>query len=151
MRSKRGHSNVIEMGCVMVALAVVSVLGADIGVVMLADSTNERACRDAARAAASASDPTTALKLAQLAVKAHATSSLFVSSPTVDSTEFIYEDYSGNPPPNTSPYVQVATAINVKVPAPVFFGNAKFNPGNGTLTMRKEYIFPIVKTQLYLN
>lgn len=140
----------IELGCVMVALAVVSVLSADIGIIMLADSTNERACRDAARAAAQGSDATTALRYAQLAVATHAVNNTFVTNPTVDPTTFVYEDYAGNPPPNTSPYVQVVTSINVRVPAPVVFASAKFNPSNGLMTLRKQYNFPFVKTQLYL-
>jgi Flp pilus assembly protein TadG len=144
-------TNVIEFGCVAIALAVVAVLSADIGVVMLADSTNERACRDGARAAAQGSDSVTALKLAQAAVNTHAPNNLFVSNPIIDTSNFVYQDYAGNPPPNTSPYVSVVTSINVHVPAPVFFYGAVFNPSNGLMTLRKEYTFPIVKTQLYLN
>ncbi len=149
-RNSGGH-NVIELGCIMIALAVVTVLSVDIGVVMLAASTNERACRDAARAAAQASDATNALRLAQAACKTHAVNNIFLTNPSVDGNNFVYQDYSGSPPPDTSPYVSVVTWIDVHVPAPVAFAGAKFNPNNGTMTLRKEYTFPIVKTQLYLN
>lgn len=146
----RGH-NVIELASIVVVLVIVTLLSVDIGVVMLADSTNDRACRDGARAAAEASNSGTALTLAQAAVNTHAVNNIFLSNPTLDTTNFVYEDYGGNPPPATSPYVSVATLITVHVPAPVFFAGATFNPGNGTVTLRKEYTFPIIKTQLYLN
>jgi Flp pilus assembly protein TadG len=134
----------------MLALAVVTILSADVGVIMLADSTNDRACRDGARAAAQANNSASALQLAQAAVATHAVNNLFLTSPTVDTSNFVYQDYGGSPPVNTSPYVSVATSIAVKVPAPVFFGGAVFDPGNGQMTLRKEYTFPIVKTELYL-
>lgn len=135
----------------MFMLAIVVILGVDIGVIMLADSTNDRACRDAARAAAGASDSTTALKRAQTAVLAHAVNSIFLTNPSVDTQNFQYNDFQGNPPPDVSPYVEVATTITVNVPAPIVFGKASFDPGKGKMVLRKAYTFPIVKTQLYLN
>lgn len=148
-RPSSGH-NVIELGCVVLALAVVTVLCVDIGVIMLADSTNDRACRDGARAAAQANNSATALQLAQAAVATHAVNNIFLSNPTVDTANFVYQDYAGNPPSNTSPYVTVETTITVKVPAPVLFAGAKFDPGSGQISLNKQYTYPIVKTSLYL-
>lgn len=148
-RTKRG-AHTVELACVLVVFAIVTVLCVDIAIVCLANSTNDEACRDACRAAAQGKDYGTALKLAQASIKAHAISSPYFGTPTLDMAEFQYTDFGGSPPPDTSPYVRVATFMTVKVPAPVNFGPAKFYPGNGTTQVRKEYEFPIVKTSLYL-
>lgn len=150
VRSKSGH-NTIELACMLVAFAIVTVLSIDVGIICLANSTNDTACRDAARAAAQGSDQTTSMKLAQAAVYAHRTNSPYYGTPNLDTYNFTYNDYGGNPPPNVSPYVSVTTYMKVKVPAPVNFAGAKFYPDDGTTEVRKTYDFPIVKTQLYLN
>ncbi len=147
-RSCRAH-NLIELGAIAVLLVVVAVFCADISVLLIGLSLNERACRDAARAAAQGDSYTASLKLAQAAAAAHAGDGYFVTSPTVDVASFIYQDYAGNPPPMGSPYVQVATANIVRVPAPVLFFNVRVGTG-GLMTFRTSYVFPIVKTQLYL-
>jgi hypothetical protein len=131
-------------------LAVVAVLCANVGIMSLASSMNDSACRDAARAAAQASNRTTAISMAQAALKAHSTDGYFVSQPTIDTSDFVYEDYSGSPPDNTSPYVQVTTSSTVRVPAPILFFGAKFGK-DGTMTFNRTYTFPIVRTTLYLN
>lgn len=149
-RAARGH-NIIELACVLVAFAIVTVLAIDVGIICLANSTNDTACRDAARAAAQGSDYAASLRLAQSAIKQHAVNSPYYGSPTIDTADFVYEDFGGNPPPNTSPFVAVTTFMSVKVPAPVNFAGAQFYPDDGTTQVRKRYEFPIVKTQLYLK
>lgn len=151
-RKKTGHS-IIEFACVALLLAIVCLLAADVGIMMLADSTNERACRDAARAAAGASDATTSLTMAQAAVSTHGKASSFLSKPTIDTQCFVYQDFGGSPPPSVSPYVEVTTFITVKLPAPIFFGKAKLDLSDtgGSMQLRKTYHFPIVKTKLYLS
>ena len=89
--------------------------------------------------------------MAQTAVLAHRLNNPFVSDPAVDKSSFVYQDFAGNPPVNTSPYVEVTTSINVRLPAPILFAKADFDPGGGHMNLRKTYNFPIVKTQLYLN
>ncbi len=147
-RSNRGHL-IIELSMITFLIVVVSVLCANIGIVSLATSLNDAACRDAARAAAQASNATAALKLAQAAIKAHSTDGYYVTIPTVDTSSFEYQDYAGNPPANTSPYVKVTTTSQVRIPAPILFFGAQFSK-SGKLTFTRTYNFPIVKTQLYL-
>jgi Flp pilus assembly protein TadG len=137
---------------------VVTVLALDIGVMILASGTNERACRDAARAAAQATTSASALQAAQAACASHAQNGgYFASPPTVDSTTFLYQDFAatnGVPPqPNTSPFVRVTTQVTVTIPAPiVFMGLVKFGgPGQNTMNFRKTYVFPIVRAPLFLN
>jgi hypothetical protein len=148
-RSRRGN-HVVELACVLIAFAIVAVLCVDIGIVCLAASTNDQACRDACRAAAQGSDYASSLRLAQASLRSHAVNSPYFGTPTLDISEFEYQDFGGSPPPNTSPYVKVATSMTVRVPAPVNFAGARFYPDDGTTQVRKMYEFPIVKTQLYL-
>jgi hypothetical protein len=151
-RTSKGHS-IIELGCVSLLLAIVMLISADIGIMMLADSTCERAARDAARAAAGASDPATGLLMAQAAVATHGVSSGLLSKPAVVTSDYVYQDFAGSPPPDTSPYVEVSTQITVKLPAPIFFAQAKLDMAStgGSIVLKKRYQFPIIKTKLYLN
>ncbi len=149
MRSVRAHS-VVELACCLLGFAIVAILSVDIGIICLANSTNDQACRDAARAAAQGSDYAASLRLAQASMLSHKANSPYMSDPTLDSSAFEYEDFGGSPPPNVSPYIAVTTFMTVKVPAPVNFAGAQFYPDNGTTEVRKTYEFPIVKTRLYL-
>lgn len=147
-RSPKAH-NIIELSAIAILLVVVAVFCANISVLLIGASLNERACRDAARAAAQGDSYTTSLKLAQAAVAAHAADGYFVTTPAVETASFIYQDYSGNPPAKGSPFVKVTTANTVRVPAPSLFFNVQTGTG-GTMSFKTSYVFPIVKTQLYL-
>ncbi len=159
MRNPRGH-NAIELASICIIFVVVTVLCLDVGVMILASGTNERACRDACRAAAQATTSATALQAAQAACAAHAAGSqYFATQPTVDVATFQYQDFAatnGVPPPplpaSTPPTVTVTTRVDVIVPAPiVFMGLVKFGgPGQNTMTFRKTYVFPIVRAPLFL-
>jgi hypothetical protein len=133
-----------------VLFVIIALLCMDVGYIIMGSEMNDRACRDAARAAAEADNPLTALKLAQTAVVPHRGDGTYVGIPTVDSSAFTYQDFSGNPPANTSPYVSVTTHCNVHIPAPIFFLGSGFG-SSGSMTFTKTYVFPIVKTQLYLQ
>lgn len=147
--SNRG-SSIIELGTISSMLVVIAVFCANIGILALGSSINDRACRDAARSAAQASNYATALQMAEAALVAHQADGYFITSPQITASGFVYQDYGGNPPSNTSPYVQVTTTNQVRVPAPLFYmGGAVFGP-NGTITCTRTYNFPIVKTTLYL-
>jgi Flp pilus assembly protein TadG len=149
-RNRKG-TQIIELGCVAIMLVIVTLLGTDVGIMVMGSSTNERACRDAARAAAQGNNYANALQLAQASLRQHRTDGYFLTNPQVDTTNFIYNDFAGNPPPNTSPFVSVTTFMDIRVPAPIMFAGATFNPGNGQMRFTKTYNFPIVKTTLYLN
>lgn len=150
-RRSRGGHNLAELACALLAFAIVAVLSVDIGIICLANSTNDQACRDAARAAAGGSDYASSLRLAQSAVATHRANSSYIGDPTLEVSVFEYQDFAGSPPPNQSPYVSVTTSMTVRVPAPVNFAGAQFYPDDGTTSVRKTYEFPIVKTQLYLR
>lgn len=148
LRTAHG-SNMVELGAIITIMSVIVLFCINAAVVFMAGSINDRACRDAARAAAQASTSTSAQQQAQAALKSYTSSNTFVGNPTFSSTDFVYQDYGGNPPPDTSPFVSVTTTLNAKIPAPAFWGMS-FGQ-SGSINMKQTYQFPIVKTQLYLN
>ncbi|MBX9573538.1 MAG: hypothetical protein K2X77_31845 [Candidatus Obscuribacterales bacterium] len=145
---ERGHT-LVELSMLSVLFVIMAVLSLDVGYVLMGSEVNDRACRDAARAAAQGDNYATALRLAQVAVIPHRADGVYVSSPTVDTAQFTYQDFGGDPPPNESPFVSVTTRANVRIPAPIFFLGSGFGQ-NGTMQFSKTYVFPIVKTQLFL-
>lgn len=145
---KRGH-NIIELAMLSVLFVVFAIFALDIGFVIMGSQMNDAACRDAARAAAQGNSYANALNLARAALAGHRPDGYFVTQPTLDTGAFQYEDFSGSPPPDTSPYVTVTTSTTVRIPAPVFFIGASFGK-DGTMRFSKTYTFPIVKTTLYL-
>lgn len=150
-RKSNAHT-IIELGMVAFLFSVIAMFCADIGFVMLASQLNDRACRDAARAAAQGSDYGAAVALAMAALAQHKGDGNFVADPALEIGEFQYEDFGGSPPPNTSPYVRVTTTCSVRVPAPIFLGEVTFGTGeSGIFNFSKTYEFPIVRTTLYLN
>ncbi|MBY0356970.1 MAG: hypothetical protein K2W82_03130 [Candidatus Obscuribacterales bacterium] len=147
-RYGQGHT-ILEVSMLSILFVVISIFCLDVGFILMASQVNERACRDAARAAAQADNYLSALQLAQAAVAGHQSDGYFVSTPTVEAGQFVYQDFGGNAPPNVSPFVSVTTSTNVRIPAPVFFfGESVLD--NGSMRFTKTYTFPIVKMQLYL-
>ena len=142
---RRSGTASIELACVAVTLAVVAILSVDIGIMLLAFNTNDRACRDAARAAGNGGDYTSALKLAQASVCMHRSSSSFIGQPAVDSTSFGY--YDSNLPANCSPYVSCTTTISVRLPASIYYAGAKLDSSGG-MTFSRTYTYPIIKLTL---
>lgn len=148
-RKRAGGHTLIELSMLSVLFVIMGVLCLDTGYLIMGAEINDRACRDAARAASEADNYATALQLAQAAVIAHAGDGYYVTSPKVDPVAFTYQDFAGSPPSNTSPYVSVTTNCNIRVPAPILFMGAGFG-NSGAMQFSKTYVFPIVKTQLYL-
>jgi hypothetical protein len=130
-------------------ITVMALLCTNIGLLIMGAGINDKACRDAARSAAQASNYTAALKAARAALQGHVTDGYFVSAPAMADTDLVYEDFAGNPPTDTSPYVSVTTTTVVRIPAPFMMYGATFGAG-GTQTFRRTYTFPSVKTTLYL-
>ena len=146
-RRKRAQA-IVELAMIGAVLLVIELFCLDVCILAIGSGLNERACRDAARMAAQSPNYAGSLTLAQTAVKAYQGDGYFVTTPTVDTTTFVYNDYSGNPPTNTSPYVQVTTACTVLIPAPIFVYGLNFGNGS-TMTFTKTYTFPIVTTTYY--
>lgn len=142
----------MELAVGAILMITFSVLAINMILLNFAMCLNDAVCRDACRAAAQTNNVTSAIQAANAQLKLHATDGVFVSQPVLASTgspDFVYNDYSGNPPANQSSYVTVTTSVNVKVPAPIVFFGATFYSKNGTLQMKRRYTFPIIKEQFY--
>jgi len=135
---------ILELSIIAVLLVVIALFCVDVLILALASGLNERACRDAARIAAQATNYSDSLSLAQTAVKCYQGDGYFVTSPSVDTSSFVYNDFGGTPPVDTSPFVQVTTTSQVRIPAPIFVYGLNF--GNGSMSFKKTYTFPIVTT-----
>ena len=129
----------LSIACMM--LIGFSVLALDAGGAIMAFGMTDRACRDAARAAAQGSSPSEARQLANAIIRTYATSSGVLSSPRIDNVT--YTDFGGHPPEGSSPFVTVTTSANARVLAPLSFFGADVL--SGSFPMRKTYTFPIVK------
>lgn len=149
-KQRTGGHVLIEVSMLAVLFVVMGALSVDACYMIMGSEVNDRACRDAARAAASADNYITSLQFARTAVIPHAGDGTYVGSPQVEASSFVYEDFAGNPPPETSPYVSVTTKCIIRVPAPIFFLGSAFL-SSGSMQFTKTYVFPIVKTQLYLH
>jgi Flp pilus assembly protein TadG len=137
-----GHIEIAITACLMIALAA---YGLDLTLIMFGMSLNDSACRDAARAAAQQSTVTQATQAAQSQMQIHYVGTNWISQPVISST--VYNDYSGNPPANTSPYVAITTTTTIKCPVPIIFLGNKSQ--GSTIQFSRTYTFPIVKEHFY--
>lgn len=138
---KNSGSGLIDLGFAAIMMIAMAVFALDITMAILAYGVNDRACRDAARAAAQGSNLAEAQRLAQSALISHQTNASALTSPTIESLS--YTDFAGQPPSGVSPIVRVVTRSQVRVPAPIaIFGSAVMPD---SFTVRKAYVFPIVK------
>lgn len=138
----------IELSVACLLLIPLSILGFSVVVCELASSINDRACRDAARAAAEANNYAAALKRAQAAVAACKSTGPLYGPVALDTSKFIFEDYGGVPPANAEPYISVTTTMPCAIPAPIkLLGTRIGSPSIANFT--RTYRFPIVKLNLY--
>lgn len=152
--SKRQNgSALVEFSAFSFLFFVFAILAIHISVALYGAYFNNRACRDAARAAAQAENTTPgagviqATKLAASVLKAHSTAGTFLQTPTL-SAPIVYQDYGGSYTPLTPPYVQVTTSTVATLPfRPLSFLAAGTVLQDGHLTFTKTYTFPIVRVK----
>jgi hypothetical protein len=141
---QRGHLS-LEIACTAVFFCVFAYLTADLGYVLYGADFNDRACRDAARAAAQSMNLTEAIKKVNAVLQSHQGNALVMSGPSLYAP-VVYQDFGGAPPAQTSPYVTVTTTTRINLPfAPiVFMGGATFGQ-TGNMSFNQSYTFPIVR------
>jgi Flp pilus assembly protein TadG len=145
----------VELACGSLFLLVLTFLAIDVTILMLGYELNDRACRDACRAAAQQSTPTAAQNAATTILKTHKADGNFVSDPTLilGAGNFQYQDFGGNPTAG-NPTVTITTECRVKTPVPLTFVGSVFGQdasgNNVAWTFRKRYTFPIVTFNLVL-
>ena len=141
----------IELAASAFFFVVLTLLVVDIAVLVVANATNNEACRDAARAAGLA-PPDKARTAANGALTAHQRIDGFF----VRDLKIVDFKYNGLPPrygnanplePNNQPTVFVTTEITIKIPAQIFFFGAEFRGEDGSLRYRSSYLYPILNLQ----
>ena len=123
---------------------------------MLGFEVNDRACRDACRAAAQQTNAQDAKTAAQAILKSHKTDGVFLTQPTLKdgANQFIYQDFGGDPLAG-NPTVTVTTEIECHTPVPLtFIGNTFAHDGvtfsSEKMKFQKRYTFPIISFNLVL-
>jgi hypothetical protein len=137
----------IEIAATSFLAVLFTLLGVDVCLLLFGAYVNDAACRDAARAAAGASDSAKGQAFALAAVQARVTDGIFIGKPTLVQGGFIYQDFGGSPPANETPYVTATTKVTVKLPVPITFFSATFID---KMDFTQTYTFPIVKTKFLL-
>lgn len=134
-----------EVAATSFLIVILAVLLIDVCLLIFACSVNDKACRDAVRAAAQQPTAQKAQLFAQASVTNHKTDGFFISP--IQLVGFNYNDFGGNPPASQCPYVQVTTSVNVTLPAPLYFFGASFT---NHFQFSQIYTSPIIKTKIIL-
>jgi Flp pilus assembly protein TadG len=146
---KRGRRSNKGTWLAEVALAALILIGMalfalDVGTAMMCFNVNDRACRDAARAAAQGQDVGEATNLAQQIIKSAPQLGPLAATITVVGVKYV--DFNGTPPNGESPYVSVTTRMNCRAIAPLrLFGQEAIK---ANFPVQKTYTFPIVKLKV---
>jgi Flp pilus assembly protein TadG len=129
-----------EVAIIGTLMVVLSAVGFNMFITVWGYSTLDNAARDAARAAASTQDKTSAIAAAQQALLAHPTDGYFVTPFTNTGT---LPDFAYNEPPTTVPICTVTTRCLVRVPIAMnTFGNNSTDAGQ--INYARTYTFPIL-------
>jgi len=138
-RSSTG-SSFIELALTIMIITGMVLFALDICMLMIAYGINDRACRDAARAASRARNQGEAMNLAAAAIRYHDIASALIDNPTIDQSAF---KFVPNPSGALQPYVSVTTRTNTRVPAPIFMLGTQI--GGDQVAIAKQYTFPLMK------
>jgi hypothetical protein len=142
---KSSGSLVIELTACAFLFTFFAILAVHVGVMIFGAFLNDRACRDAARAAAQGKTIAQATQLAKAVLVSHRQTNSFLTSPNLQ-IPIVYQDFGGNPPnPQTSPYVQVTTTTTSTLPFKALNFQGDVFTQDQTLTFSQTYTFPIVR------
>ncbi len=146
MRNRRA-SALVEFSAFAFLFFIFSILSVHISVALYGAFFNDRACRDAARAAAQGQNAAQATKLALSVLKAHNSAGSFLQNPVL-LTPIVYQDFGGTYPAATSPYVRVTTSTIATLPfRPLSFLAKGTVLQDGQLKFVQTYTFPIIRVQ----
>jgi hypothetical protein len=149
-RNRSTGQLVIELASTCIFLMVFIVVSVDIGLLLYGANINDKACRDACRAAAQANNEIDARKMAEAILSGQRLAGDtmgkgIVTRPSIPAgtAGLTYVDFNGTPAPDESPYVTVTTECNSTLPfaPPELLGSTL----NHNVTFRQSYTFPIVK------
>jgi hypothetical protein len=142
-RSQKG-TGLAELAVAALILIGIALFALDIGTAVMSFNVNDRACRDAARAAAQGSSKTEAENLAKQIIKSYPAFGDLARNITVVGVN--YQDFNGSPPAGTSPFVSVTTRMDCRTIAPLsLFGVEAIK---SKFPVQKTYTFPIVRLKV---
>lgn len=139
----------IEVAFSAIVISVMVLFTLDIGILLMAYSITDRACRDACRAAAQGAGVDESAQIANAKLRADAAlaqyksaaGGLVISGPERDTSVDSDGVFWQNPQGGTNNFVRVTTKSTIKVPVPVLLGG--IDMGKDGVVVRKQYTFPI--------
>jgi Flp pilus assembly protein TadG len=143
---KTSGISAIEVGCGLVFLLVLTLIAIDITILLLGYEFNDRACRDACKAASQQSSSDAAQAAAAETLKVHKADGNYVTDPIllIGAGEFKYQSFAAT---TGNPTVTVTTECKVKTPVPLTFVGDLFSEHltgrDDSWTFRKRYTLPI--------
>ncbi len=140
VRNSKG-TGLAEVAIASLILIGMALFSLNIGTAMISYGVNDRACRDAARAAAQGGSLTESQNLASQILRSYAQNGNLLRTPALIGVK--YNDFSGNPPEGVSPFVTVTTRMDARSIAPFSLFGAEVVKASFPVT--KTYTFPIVK------
>lgn len=143
LKSKYGSCFIELIPCILIMIVLLG-LATQLTLTFLCISQVDIAARNATRAAANQPTAAQAQAAAISQLYAYLADGKLITAPML--SECTYNDYAGNPPINTAPFVQCTITSNVNLPGKVtFFGVTLFD----TLTVQRTYLAPIIKEKFY--
>ncbi len=133
-----GLAEIAMASLIMIGMALFAL---NIGAAMISYGVNDRACRDAARAAAQGGSSVEAQNLASKILQSYAQNGNLLRTPSLLGVK--YNDFNGTPPEGVSPFVTVTTTMNARSIAPFSLFGAEIV--KASFPVSKTYTFPIVK------
>lgn len=143
---KTSGVSALELACGLVFVLVLTLIAIDITILLLGYEFNDRACRDACKAASQQSSSETAQAAAAATLKAHRADGNYVSEPVllIGAGEFNYQSFANS---GGNPTVTVTTECKVKTPVPLTLVGSLFSERGASRddswTFRKRYTLPI--------
>jgi Flp pilus assembly protein TadG len=147
MRRNRKERGVVvmELAASAFMLLIFSILAAHLSLMVYGAYINDRACRDAARAAAQGSSQPEAEKMANVILTTHHALGSYVEAPSVKG-HVQYQDYNGSPPAGHSPFVHVVTETKVHSPFKLLTVCGETFQ-DGAVVFTQSYTFPVVRVK----
>lgn len=142
-RNAKG-SSLAEVAIASIILIVMALFALNIGTALVCFGLNDRACRDAARAAAQGQTKIEAENLAKQILQSYKQNGTLATTPILLGVK--YTDFDGNPPDGTSPFVTVTTRMTAHSMTPLSLFGSPIVGKKFPLT--KTYTFPIVKLKV---